>query len=80
LAIMGAGGGFGTVRAQNHLRQIVLHNNMLALNTPQLLLARPWEHFDEEGRLTSERYRQQLANLLGALADWVRRLQASSAA
>jgi chromate reductase len=80
LAMMGAGGGFGTVRAQNHLRQIVLHNDMMALNAPQLTVSRAFEHFDEEGRLTSERYRQQLADLLRALDTWTKRLQGASAA
>jgi chromate reductase len=80
LAIMGAGGGFGTVRAQNHLRQIVLHNDMMALNAPQLTVSRARDHFDEEGRLITERYREQLAELLRALATWTKRLQAGSAA
>jgi chromate reductase len=76
LAIMGAGGRFGTVRAQAHLRYIVSHNGMLALPKPELMIERAWEHFDAEGNLTTEAARAQLRDLLSALLLWTRRLRA----
>jgi chromate reductase len=73
--MMGTGGGFGTLRAQLHLRDIVLHNRMHALDTPQVTVARAWEKFDAEGNLTDEKTRQSIRDLLVALADWTNRLR-----
>jgi chromate reductase len=78
LAMMGAGGRFGTLRAQLHLRQIVLHNNMYPLNNPQVTVTRAWENFDSEGRLTDERSRKALQELLEALASWTQRLRSEA--
>jgi chromate reductase, NAD(P)H dehydrogenase (quinone) len=75
LAIMGAGGMFGTVRAQLHLRQVATETNMLALNKPEVRVTRPWEKFDDQGRLADEPTRQELRALLEALAAWTRRLR-----
>lgn len=75
LAMMGAGGGFGTVRAQHHLRQIVQHNNMFPLNRPQVMVSRSWEKFDAEGQLIDETTRQQIRELLEALYAWTTRLR-----
>lgn len=75
VAMLGAGGGFGTVRAQLHLRDVLLHNDMHPLNRPQVHISRAWEHFDEAGNLTNEKTREQIRALLVALAAWTRRLQ-----
>jgi chromate reductase len=75
LAIMGAGGLFGTVRAQLHLRQIAVFTNMLALNKPEVRIMRAWEKFDAEGNLTDEPSRQEVRALVEALAAWTRRLR-----
>jgi chromate reductase len=73
LAIIGAGGRFGTTLAQQHLRQIVSHLNMHTLNSPEVLVQRPWEKF--EGDLfTDERSRTQLSQMLDAYYDWILRL------
>lgn len=73
LAIIGAGGRFGTTLAQQHLRQIVSHLNMHTLNSPEVLVQRPWEKF-EERVLTDERTRSQLSRMLDAYYDWILRL------
>jgi chromate reductase len=73
LAIIGAGGRFGTTLAQQHLRQIVSHLNMHTMNSPEVLVQRPWEKF-EEGLLTDERSRTQLSRMLDAYYDWILRL------
>jgi chromate reductase len=75
LAIMGAGGMFGTVRAQLHLRQVATECNLLALNKPEVRVTRPWEKFDDQGRLADEQTRGELRALLEALAAWTRRLR-----
>ncbi len=79
LAMMGAGGRFGTIRAQQHLRQIALHNDMHVLNRPEVYIARPWELFDVDGRLTHEPTRERIQMLLEALAAWTRKLRCSRA-
>ncbi len=74
-AIMGAGGRFGAVRAQLHLRQVLVHLNVFALNRPELMVAFASEKFNADGRLTDEQTREQLRALLEALAAWTRRLR-----
>jgi chromate reductase len=75
LAMMGAGGQSGTMRAQFHLRQMLVHNNVHALNTPQIYLARAGDKFNAQGRLTDETTRAQIHALLLALGTWTRRLR-----
>lgn len=74
-AIMGAGGRFGTVRAQAHLRYILLHTDVKLLNKPELMIIRAWEHFDQDGRLTDVDTRRQVGDLLVALEKWTRLLR-----
>lgn len=76
VAMMGAsGGGFGTVRAQYHLRQICVFVDMHPLNKPELMVAGAAGKFDASGSLTDEATRTKLAALLEALAAWTRRLR-----
>ena len=73
-AIMGAGGRLGTVRAQMHLREILLHNQVYVVPSPQVLVASAYQEFDENGRLANERYRQAIRHLLENLVAWTRRM------
>lgn len=76
VAIMGASqGGLGTVRAQMHLRQFCVYNNMLALDEPLVLVARAHRKFDEEGRLQDETTRGFVREQMKALVEWTRRVQ-----
>ncbi len=75
LAIMGAGGLFGSVRAQLHLRQICSHLDMLAVNRPEVRIVRGWEKFDADGNLTDETSRKEVHMLIEALVKWTHRLQ-----
>ncbi len=75
VAIMGAGGMYGTVRAQMHLREILGHNDTYVLARPHLMVARPGGLFDADGRLTDEDTRRRLERLLVALRDWTRQVQ-----
>ncbi len=74
-AILGAGGRLGTIRAQMHLRQILMHNDLQVVAKPEVLIDRAWEKF-EDGRLIDDRHRDQITRLLEALAETVRRTRA----
>jgi chromate reductase len=65
-AILGAGGRFGTVRAQLHLREILLHNDVPVVASPQVMIDRGASKF-EDGVLIDERHRDQISRLLAAL-------------
>jgi chromate reductase len=74
-AIMGATPGMGgTGRAQMQLRQVFVFTQTYALLSPEVLVARAQEKFDPSGRLTDEKTRQFVGQLLQALAEWARRL------
>jgi chromate reductase len=78
IALMGAGGVMGTVRAQLHLRQILLHNGTFILPKPEIYVARGWEKFDAEGNLIDEDSKKQVLALLEALQGWILRVNAKT--
>jgi len=65
---LGAGGRFGSLRAQLHLREILLHNRVDLVQSPQVMIDTASTRFDDDLRLTDERYRTQISQLLQALA------------
>jgi chromate reductase len=71
IAIMGAGGMMGTVRAQNHLRQILLYHDARVMAKPELFVARGQGKFDEGGRLVDEQTEQKLQKFLHAFTLWI---------
>ena len=78
VAIAGASmGGFGTARAQYHLRQTCVFLDMLPLNKPEVFVSTAHQKVDAEGRLTDEPSRAALRALLDALVLWTRRLRPS---
>lgn len=69
-AIMGAStGGFGTVRGQLHLREILLPLNVLVLPKPQLHVRNAEEVFDSEGNFKEDKNKKKLENLIDALIE-----------
>lgn len=75
VAIMGASPGrLGTARAQYHLRQVCVYTNMHPLNKPEVMIAAAPEKFDQHGRLTDDKTREDSRALLEALAEWVERI------
>jgi chromate reductase len=75
VAMMGASMGLhGTVRAQLHLRQIMVFLNMLPLNKPEVMIAQAQNKFDAAGKLTDETARGLIRDLMAALAAWTERL------
>jgi chromate reductase, NAD(P)H dehydrogenase (quinone) len=75
-AIMSASSGpRGGVRAQLHLRQIMVDLNMHPLNRPLLLVANEEDKFDANMKLIDPQIRETLRNMLVRLEEWTRRLQ-----
>lgn len=75
-AIMGASTGlFGTIRAQQHLRQILLHGNMLLVNKPEVYISQAQNKFNQNGYLIDNASRGFLKELLEALIDLINHLQ-----
>jgi chromate reductase len=76
VAIMGASVGMlGTARAQYHLRQSCVFLNMHPLNRPEVMVPFAQEKIDDQGRLTDEKTREFIAQLVQALIDWTRQLK-----
>ena len=79
VAIIGAStGGGGTARAQAHLRDGLAYTNGLVLPLPEVLVSSAAAKFDAESNLTDAGTRDEVRDLLKALAAWVRRLQTTS--
>jgi len=72
LGIIGATGGLsGTIRAQLHLRQVALFNNMMDMKKPEILVQKAIEKFDAEGKLTDETTRAHLKKFMIAFGEWI---------
>lgn len=74
-AIMGAGGGMGTSRAQYQLRQMCVYLNVLPLNKPEFFANAFTDAFDAQGDVVSPETQKQIAGLLESLAAWIERLK-----
>lgn len=70
VAIMGAGGGMGTSRAQYHLRQVCVYLDLHPLNKPEVFANAFAGAFDADGNLTDARLQQLLADQMQALLKW----------
>ena len=73
-AILGAGGGMGTSRAQYHLRQVCVFLDLHPLNKPEVFANAFSGAFDADGNLTDAKLIQQVAAQMQALAAWTRQL------
>jgi chromate reductase len=74
-AIMGAGGGMGTSRAQYHLRQVCVFLDLHLLNKPEIFCNAFTGSFDEDGRLMDERIQGLIVEQLNALHKWTVQLR-----
>ncbi|RYY75672.1 MAG: NAD(P)H-dependent oxidoreductase [Gammaproteobacteria bacterium] len=75
VAIMGAGGGMGTSRAQYHLRQICVYLNLHPLNRPEVFANAFTNMFDKEGNLIDEKVQQNVVAQMNALVAWTQQLK-----
>ena len=63
-ALMGAStGNLGTARAQYHLRQILVAQNMPVISQPEVMISNAAERFDQNGKMTDEPTRQHIKKL-----------------
>jgi chromate reductase len=65
----------GGVRAQLHLRQIMIDLNMYPINRPLLMVANAKDKFNEDLQLIDEETLQTLRDVLSSLVEWTRKLQ-----
>jgi chromate reductase len=78
VALMGAGGGLGTGRAQYHLRQVLNSQGMHVLHAPEVFVTSAATKFDADLRLTDDTARGLIKQALVNLAAWTRRLAATA--
>ncbi|MEM2110505.1 MAG: NAD(P)H-dependent oxidoreductase [Candidatus Bathyarchaeia archaeon] len=76
VAVMSASGGMlGGARAQYQLRQTFVSLNMYPINKPEVIVAHAGEKIDKKGRLTDEKTRELIKELLKALVAWTRKMK-----
>jgi len=76
VGLVGAASGMsGTIRAQAHLRQILLYSDSPCLTQPEVLIPRAQERFTD-GTLTDESTRALLATFAAAMVAFVGRFSA----
>ena len=74
VALVGAASGMsGTIRAQAHMRQILVFSDSPCMNQPEVLIPRAQDRFDASGRLTDESTRALLTQFGSAFVAFVAR-------
>ena len=74
VGLVGAASGMsGTIRAQAHMRHILVFSDSPCMNQPEVLIPRAQERFDADGRLTDESTRTLLKRFGVAFAAFVAR-------
>ncbi len=63
----------GGMRAQYHLRQILVFTDSPTMHQPEVIIPRAQDRFDAEGRLTDESTRELLRKFGASLVAWVNR-------
>ncbi len=70
-AIMGvSGGNSGTIRSQLHFRQVAFHNDMAAMNKPEVYVTNGRSKFNENNELTDELTILHLTKFLKSFYEW----------
>ncbi len=72
--LVGAGGRFGTMRAQMHLREILQHNDLHVLNQ-SLMVPNAWQAFDENNQIVDAALAERYVRLLDTFAEWIARVR-----
>jgi chromate reductase len=74
VGMVGAASGMsGSIRAQTHLRQVMVYSDSPCLSQPEVLIPRAKERFDADGRLIDPSTRVLLERFGAAMAAFVRR-------
>jgi chromate reductase len=75
IGLVGAATGMsGTIRAQNHMRQMLVYSDSPCMNQPEVLIPRAHERF-VDGTLTDDSTRELLARFTTAFVAFVRKHQ-----
>ncbi|MBS1208229.1 MAG: NAD(P)H-dependent oxidoreductase [Proteobacteria bacterium] len=74
VALMGAGGGMGTSRAQYHLRQVCVFLDLHVLNKPEIFANAFSGSFDAEGRLIDTKLQEMIVAQLAALHAYAEKI------
>jgi chromate reductase len=78
VAMMGASiGMLGTARAQYHLRQSFVFLNMFPLNQPEVMVPFAQEKIDQTGKVTDQKTKEKIKELVERLVVWTRKLKAT---
>ncbi len=78
VAIMGASTGMiGSARAQYHLRQCFVFLSCFALNYPEVMVSLAPEKIDKDGKVTDQKTRELIGQLLESLVVWTKRLSST---
>jgi chromate reductase, NAD(P)H dehydrogenase (quinone) len=76
VAVMGASiGMLGTARAQYDLRRSFVFLNMFPLNQPEVMVPFAQDKVDSNGRVTDEKTRKKIRDLLESLVAWTKRME-----
>ena len=76
IGLVGAATGMsGTIRAQTHMRQMLVYSDSPCLLQPEVLIPRAHERFDKQGQLTDETTKQLLERFAVAMVAFVRRMK-----
>jgi chromate reductase len=76
VAVMSASTGMlGGSRAQYHLRQAFVFLSMYPINYPEVIVSFAPEKIDKNGRLTDEKTREKIRELLESLIAWTTKLK-----
>jgi chromate reductase len=65
----------GGIKAQLHLRQMMLFINVNGLNRPEVVVANVKEKFDEQGNLIDEHTKGKIKELLESLVNWTKKIK-----
>ena len=77
--IVGATSGMsGTIRAQTHLREMLIYSDSPCLLQPEVLIPRAHDRFDASGRLVDPSTRELVARFGAALVSFARRYRNES--
>jgi len=65
----------GTIRAQTHMRQMLVYSDSPCLLQPEVLIPRAHERFDKEGNLLDESTKLLLQKFAIAMVAFVQRMK-----
>lgn len=75
-AIMGTSkSGFGTVRSQLHLRQVLFAMSARTFEDEELMVSFARKKFDENGNLADGETKEKLEKFLESFLNWIKKLQ-----